>query len=162
MTLRDYLGYLATWSLIGAALFSAFVVFAFRSGVVYASRKQDGTLKDRIPLRGYVAMAVFLLTIVALFMLANYLGLSTSGASLGFAALFALNFVLYLILFVFDTMVVDGFVLGYWRPGFLRLSKQIGRESMREHIAKSIPIGLAFGVLIAGLAAAVSSVAFTR
>lgn len=156
MSVKDALAYLAVWSLIGALLFSLFVVFVFRSGVVYASRKKDGTLKEEMPLRGYVAMFSTLLAIVGFLVTANYLGLARKHVSVGFGTLFVLNLTLYLILFVFDTVFIDGFVLGYWRPGFLHLSEDMGRESMKEHITRSIPVGILFGLLIAGLSTAIS------
>jgi len=156
MSVKDALAYLAIWSLIGAVLFSLFVVFVFRSGFVYASRKRDGALKREMPLRGYLAMFSTLLAIVGFLVTANHLGLARKHVSVGFGSLFALNFTLYLILFLFDTVFIDGFVLGYWRPGFLHLSEDMGREAMREHITRSIPVGILFGLFIAGLSTAIS------
>ena len=156
MSVKDVICYLALWSLIGAALFSAFVGFVFRSGIVYTSRKENGTLKESIPLRGILVMVAFLLSIVGFLVLANYLGLARKHAHLGFGALFLLNMSLYLILFLFDTLIIDGFVLARWRPAFLHLSDQLGRESMREHITRSIPVGIVFGLIISGLSAAIS------
>lgn len=150
------------WSLVGAAVFSAFVLVAFRSGLVYTSRKEDGTLKEKVPLRGLITMAVFLMAIVGYLVLANYLGLVRENITLGFGSLFLLNLTLYLILFLFDTVFIDGFVLAYWRPNFLHLSDQLGRESMREHILRSIPVGVIFGLLIAGLSTAISYATFIR
>jgi len=160
MALNNAVAYLALWSLIGAVLFSIFVVFVFRSGVVYASRKKDGTLKEKIPFTGYIAMAALLITMMGFFVLANYIGLVRNEVAVGFGTLFLLNLGLYILLFLFDTLFIDGFVLGYWQPSFLNLSNQIGRESMRAHIVQSIPVGLAFGIRIAGLATVVSYLGF--
>lgn len=156
MSVGFVLGYLAVWSSIGALLFSAFVVFVFRSGLVYSARRPDGTLKSKIPLLGLAVMIAFLLSIVAFFVLANYWGLAGRQASVGFGGLFFLNLALYLILFAFDTLFIDGFVLARWRPRFLNLSEQMGRASMREHMLKSIPVGLVAGLLLAGLSATLS------
>jgi len=62
--------------------------------------------------------------------------------------LYALNLGLYLILFLFDSLVIYGFVIGLWRPAFLQLPDAMGAESMREHIQKSIPVGILFGLII--------------
>jgi hypothetical protein len=59
-------------------------------------------------------------------------------------------------LFLFDTLVIDGFVIGYWRPAFLRLPAAMGAESMQEHIKKSIPAGTLFGLIISLLCTAIS------
>jgi hypothetical protein len=156
MTGRYLFSYMALWSLLGAILFSGFVVFVFRSGVVYASRKQDGTLKERIPWRGYVAMALFLVAVVGFFVTANAVGLARKSVTPSFAALFLLNIAHYLVLFLFDTFFIDAFVLGYWQPGFLKLSDQMGPESMRKHILISLPVGTFFGVILASLSTTIS------
>lgn len=41
MPLRGALTFLGPWSLIGASLFSAFVVVVFRSGLAYAACRED-------------------------------------------------------------------------------------------------------------------------
>jgi hypothetical protein len=156
MSLREIIVYLATWGIIGSAIFSIFVIFIFRTGIVYTTRGEDGLLKEKIPLRGYLTSAVFLLCIVGYLLLANYFGLARQNMQLSFGALSVLNFALYLILFLFDTIVIDGLVLGYWRPSFLQLPEAMGWESMQEHILKSIPVGTTFGLIIALVSATVS------
>jgi len=81
--------------------------------------------------------------------LANYLGLFRKGIQPSFGALYALNLSLYLFLFLFDTIAIDGFVIGCWRPAFLQLPEAIGWTSMKEHMLKSIPVGIIFGFIIA-------------
>ncbi len=156
MTLERTIQYLVVWSLIGFIAFSLYVFVVFRSGLVYTSRKQDGTLKDRIPLSGIVNLLLFLLIIVGFQVLANYLGLARSGVDIRHMSLFVLNFGHYFILFLFDTIVIDGLVLGVWRPGFLRLSDDIGGESMKKHILISIPVGMAAGIVLTAISSAIS------
>lgn len=156
MSPGEIITYLATWGIIGAVLFSFFVIFVFRSGVVYTTRNEDGLLKEKIPLRGYLTSALFALSIVAFLVLANYFGLLRQNIALSFWALYLLNLVLYLILFLFDTIIIDGLVLGYWRPAFLQLPEAMGWESMKEHIVKSIPIGTFFGLIIALVATVIT------
>jgi hypothetical protein len=134
MTIEKTIQYLVVWSGIGAAAFCIYVFVVFRSGLVYTSRKADGTLKDRIPLSGILNMIILLLIIVGFQVLANYFGLARSEIDIRFMALFLLNFGLYFILFLFDTIVIDGLVLGVWRPGFLRLSDDIGHEETYSHL----------------------------
>jgi hypothetical protein len=148
MSTSEVLNYLAVWGIIGAFLFSLFVIFVFRSGLIYTSRNKDGLLKEKIPLAGYLTSGGFLVLIVVFLVAANYFSLFQNRFTFNFWSLFAQNFSLYLILFLFDSLVIDGFVLGYWRPGFLRIPDAMGQESMREHILKSIPVGILFGLII--------------
>ena len=78
----------------------------------------------------------------------NYFGLVRYGVGLNYWNLFLLNYGVYLILFLFDTFFIDGFVLTIWRPAFLQLPDEMGKESMKKHILVSIPIGLAIGAIL--------------
>ena len=156
MSAQFVVSYLVKWGLIGAALFVIYVIFVFRSGLVYAARKPDGTLKDQIPLSGRLAMGSFLVILIGFLVCANLLGLDGMEKDISFWTLFILNSALYAILFTFDTFFIDAFVLGVWRPAFLKVPEEMGRESMKQHILKSIPVGLVGGVILAGLSAWIS------
>lgn len=142
--------------MIGAILFSVLVFFLFRSRLVYTSRKEDGTLKENIPLTGFLTMGVFLITVVLFFILANYFGIVKQRYHPNFGTLLLINFFLYLLLFLFDTLIIDALVLGRWRPTFLDLPDAMGGESMKEHIRRSIPVGVASGVIISLVSTAIS------
>ena len=161
MSPGEIIRYLVTWGIIGAVLFSFFVLFVFRSGAVYTTRNEDGLLKEKIPLRGYLTSGLFLLSIVGFLVLANYFGLVRQNILLSLGPLYFLNLSLYLILFLFDTIVIDGLVLGYWRPAFLKLPDAMGWDSMKVHIIKSLPVGAFFGLIISLVSAAISYNLFT-
>jgi hypothetical protein len=148
MTREAALAYLATWGLIGIALFSLFVIFAFRSGLVYTARKEDGTLEGHIPLKGILAMAIIPVGLLGLHLVSDYVGLVQREIPLDFWPLFLINFSVYVILFVFDTLIIDGFVITIWRPTFLRIPDVMERESMKKHILVSLPAGLFIGAFL--------------
>jgi hypothetical protein len=160
MSASEILRYLMVWGIVGAILFSLFVVFVFRSGLVYTSRNENGLLKEKVPLAGYLTSGGFLVLIIIFLVAANYFGLYQGGYNLNFWELYTLNLGLYLILFLYDTLVIDGLVLGYWRPSFLQLPEAMGAESMREHIKKSIPVGILGGLLLALVCTAISFLLF--
>lgn len=134
MTAGDLIRYIGIWSLAGALAFSVLVLVAFRSGLVFAARKPDGTLKDRVPPSGIAAIAAFLLLLIAFFLLANRLGLAAHIVGARFGQLFLLNLTLFLVLFAFDTLVIDAVLLGVWRHSLLRLPQEMGSSSMAEPI----------------------------
>ena len=156
MSINEIVTYLLVWGIAGAVLFSLFVIFIFRSGIVYTAREETGLMKKKIPLAGYLTSGGFLFLIVVFLVTANYVGLYRAGHQLSFWGVYALNLGLYLLLFLFDTLVIDGLVIGYWRPAFLQLPEAMGAESMGEHIKKSIPVGVLFGLLISLACTAVS------
>lgn len=156
MTFKNVLDYLVVWSAVGSVIFSIYVVVVFRTGMAYTARKDDGTLKKQIPVSGYLNMLFLLLGIVGLQVGANYLGLARKGLEIGFGSLFLLNLGHYLVLLIFDTVVIDGLVLAVWRPGFLKLRDATGAASMKQHVLSSIPIGMAAGMVLAALSTIVS------
>ena len=157
MTTQEILSYLALWSAIGCALFSAYVVVMFRTGLAYTARNDDGTLKEQVPYSGQLNMLMLLVAIVGFQVGANYLGIASKGYGLSFLSLYLLNLVHYLVLFVFDTVFIDGVVLALWRPAFLQLPEAMGRESMTRHMVKSLLIGLVAGIALSAFSTAISS-----
>ena len=75
MRIFSVLIYLGLWSLVGAAVFSLYVVFVFRSGEVYKARNEEGHLKKKIPLKGILSMVGFLVLVVAFLAGTNYFSL---------------------------------------------------------------------------------------
>ena len=148
MRTTEVIRYLALWGWVGIILFTFFVVIAFRTGLVYSARKDDGTLKNRIPLNGVLAMTIVPLGLIGLHLLSNYFGLVLRGIWLKFWLLYLLNFGLYFIVFIYDTLVIDGFVLATWRPAWLKIPDAMGRESMRKHILISLPVSIFIGALL--------------
>jgi hypothetical protein len=148
MNWSAYLPYLLLWGLIGCALFSIIVIILFRTRLVYTARKPDGTLKDKIPLSGKLAMLILPISYFIFQVFSNNMGLVQQGITLTFGHLFLLNYGVYLILFLYDTFFIDGFVLATWRPTFLQLPDEMGKESMKKHILISIPIGLLIGAIL--------------
>jgi hypothetical protein len=149
MTANQVITYLLFWGLIGCGLFAILVVALFRTGLVYTARQEDGMLKNEIPLSGKLAMLIVPISYFIFQSIANDFGLVQNEISLRFGNLFLLNYGVYLILFLFDTLFIDGFVIAVWRPKFLNLPEAMGKESMKSHILVSIPVGLLIGAVLA-------------
>lgn len=148
--------YLLLWTLIGAFVFSIIVIYLFRSGRVYDARNEEGHLKEKMPLKGLLTMLAFLALIVGFITLTNYLSLVRNGIDLKFWPLFGLNLALIMILIIYDTLVIDWWVIGFWRPAFLQLPETMDKGQMKEHIRRSFVVAPLFGLLLAALSAAVS------
>jgi hypothetical protein len=146
--MNTHLAYLLTWGLTGCILFFLLVILLFRTGLVYTARKPDGTLKEKIPLSGKLTMLIIPASFFAFLALSNYVLLVQQDTQFSFGHLYLLNYALYLILFLFDTLFIDGFMLAIWRPRFLKLPNAMGKESMKRHILISIPIGILIGGIL--------------
>lgn len=160
MSGMDLLAYMLFWSLVGSSVFSVLVIFLFRSGGVYIARNQEGLLKEETTLQGILASLSMLVVIIGFLVAANYFGLFAKGFQLGFVPLWLTNFVLYMIVSIFDTWVIDWLVVAVWRPGFLNLPEEMGKKSMREHIQQSILVVPVIGVVLTVLATGISYLVF--
>lgn len=157
MTIQSILAYLFLWTLIGSVIFSLVVVYLFRSGLAFSARSEEGHLKKEMPLKGLLTMLGFLTLIVVFITAANYFSLARRGGLPGFWPLFALNFGLILLLEIYDTLVIDWWVIGHWRPAFLNLPDTMDKQQMKEHICKSLVTAPLFGLLLALASAGITT-----
>ena len=58
--LNEAFWYILNWGTIGSIVFTGMVYILFWTDLVYAAREKDGKLKRNIPLKGYLAMSLFL------------------------------------------------------------------------------------------------------
>jgi len=154
------LNYLLTWGLLGSAAFSLIVVYLFRSGRVYDARTREGHLKEDMPRKGMLNILSFLVLVIAFITATNYLSLVSLGATLAFWPLFSLNLALMLILVIFDTLVIDWWMIGLWRPAFLQLPNEMDRQQMKVHIRRTLVVAPPICLLIALLSAGVTILLF--
>ncbi len=138
LTLVAILLYLLLYGGIGAALFSVIVLIFCRTGVAWAER---GEVKRT------VGSIIILGGLISLQLLANFFGLKLQNFSISFGELFMLNYGLYLLLFLFDTLVIDILVIVKWHPAFLQLPETEVATSVKYHL-KTIPIGIVLGLAI--------------
>jgi hypothetical protein len=160
MTLRIILSFLGLWGLIGALIFNVIVVYLFWSGLVFASRTEEGHIKRKLQLKGLLTMLVFLTAVVGFIVTANYLSLVRDGILLDFLNLFLLNLGLILLLIIYDSLVIDWWVIGHWRPKFLNLPDSMDKNQMKDHIARTFIAGPILGLLLALFSTLITFYAF--
>jgi hypothetical protein len=156
MTPGQVTSFLLIWGLIGCFLFGVLVVILFRTGIVYMARKADGTLREEISWSGRLSMLIVPESYFVFLLISNRFGLVQQSLRLNYWHLFLLNYGVYLVLFLFDTFFIDGFVLSIWRPAFLHLPDEMGAESMKKHLLVSVPVGLVIGAVLTLISSTVS------
>lgn len=158
--LSQLLVHLFIWSLVGIVVFSLYVVVVFRTGIVYTAREQDGTLKEKLPLSGVLSSLSILVGISAVQLASSFSLLSSLTVPVSFWVLLALNYALFLVLFLYDTLVIDYFVIGRWRPAILRLPDAMDAGSMAEHIRASLVVAPLIGLVLSLLSTLITRVWF--
>ena len=128
------------WFLIGALLLNIVVLAVFRTGVVYKSRKQDGTLKKKMSVKGILSFFVMLILILIFFLVSDYF-IFRDIRQIKYIWILSVNLALLLLLDFYDAFIIDLFVLAKWRPGFLKLRKELTSDSMKLHVKKQLTAG---------------------
>jgi hypothetical protein len=156
----DVFSYLLLWGLIGSGLLNLYVILVFRTGIVYTARHKDGTLKEKPSASGIANSLILLGCIVGVQVASNYFGLQSRGAEPSFIALALLNYALYIILVIYDSLVIDYLVIVKWRPDFLMIPEAMNAQSMRKHIIMTIPVAPVIGLVLTALSTWIAWVAF--
>jgi hypothetical protein len=156
MSAAQVLEFYLLWSVVGCVAFNIFVVVVFKTGFVWVARNKAGELKKDMPFSGYLAMLFIPLSIIGLQIASNYISLERNGIELGCLALWLLNLGYYLVLLLYDTLVIDYLVLLVWRPRFLDIPEELDRGSMKRHFILSLPAGVGAGVVITSIGTVVS------
>ncbi len=162
MSVLEILWYLGLWGVIGCVIFTFFVILVFRTGLVWTTRgKEDYHFKENISLKGKLLMLVIPGAIILLQVLANFVSLKLQNISLDLIGLFLLNYGLYLVLFLYDTLVIDLLVLGVWHPSFLKLPDvEGGVPSIKQHLKLSLPVGIVAGLVLTLISTLISYLMF--
>jgi len=129
----------ALWFLAGVALLNSIVYLVYRTGLVYAARNRDGTLKQKQTWKGVLSMAGMFILIVLF--LVSFDRVTFASKSANFFTVFLANFILALMLILYDSFFIDLFVLGKWKPEFLRIPEEVILQSMRYHVKKQFTMG---------------------
>jgi hypothetical protein len=128
------------WFLIGAGLLNIIVLVVFRTGIVYSNRKQDGTLKKKIPITGLLSLVIMLVLILIFFLAFDYFTFRNIG-QIKYIWILLMNLLLLLLLDFYDAFIIDILVLTKWRPSFLKLSNELTLDSMKFHVKKQFTVG---------------------
>jgi len=102
-------------------------------------------------------MVIFLIVVVAFIAGTNYISLISKGVEVSFWSLFLLNFAFIAILVVYDSLVIDWCVIGFWRPTFLNLPDAMDKKQMKVHLQRTLIVAPPISLLIAVLSAGVTT-----
>lgn len=146
---------LLLWFLGSILVFSLMVLLALRSGAAFRVRQEDGSLRQHRSGAARLLKLLVLALLVGLLLLFDYSTLVRAGVVPDFWLTLTLNFSLFFLIFLYDTVIIDYWVIGRWRPGFLRLPAALDSAAMRHHIRATLVRGplllLLLAVISAGL-----------
>ena len=160
MNLSVFINYILLWTFIGIFLFNIFVIYLFRSGTIYESRNAQGHLKKDMTIKGALTIIAFLVVIIAIIVTSNYFSIVNIGISLSYWQYFLVNFSLIITLVIYDTLVIDWWVIALWRPSWLKIPPLMDKEQMRIHVKRSLWVAPIISLLIAFASAGITKIIF--
>jgi hypothetical protein len=141
------------WGAIGVVVFTVMIALAAKTRAFELVRDEEGKLRKDPSPAGKLLKAGFAVVLIGFFLLANYFGLA-SGSPMRFVEIFVHDLLVYLIILLYDTFVIDILVIVLWHPDFLHLPDTEGFTSTAFHLKTLIPgtlYGLIFSAIVAGL-----------
>ena len=130
------LKYLLMWGSIGSLLFTILVFLFFLTGVLYAAVENPDPKTKR---KGMIGSLIILLGIIFIQSVSTITSLTSYRENADFIAIFMFNYVLYLILFLYDTLIIDILILVKLHPDFLHLPDEDVFTSAKYHLKTLIP-----------------------
>jgi hypothetical protein len=119
------------------------VVVFFLTGVIYAAVENPDPKTKK---KGMIGSLIILLGIIFIQSISTISSLDSYRGNEDFIGIFVLNYALYLLLFLYDTLIIDIVILVKWHPDFLHLPNEEVFTSVNYHLKTLIPgslIGLA-------------------
>ena len=139
--------HLLFWGIIGCLLFSAIVILFFLTGVIYAAvEKPDPKTKQK----GYVGSFVIIIGIISIQIVSTLTSLGNLKINDEYLAIYIINYLLYILLFLYDTIIIDVLILVKWHPDFLHLPDEEVFTSTSYHLKTLIP-GSIIGLALTGI-----------
>lgn len=140
---------------IGCVLFTGWLILFGLSGWVKHVRDKEGEFRNKWNWQGVLGMAVFAAFLLGVLVWGNLRLQTLCMEPPRFTLLFLNSFGIFLMIHLFDLIVIDYLLIVLWHPKFLNLPNTEYYTSIRPHIkgfAKGIPIGL----VASGIAATLS------
>ncbi len=137
------MNYLLVWGVIGSILFTILVGVFFLTGIIYAAVENPDPKTKK---KGMIGSLIILIGIIFVQSISTIISLDSNLDNADFIGIFVLNYALYLLLFLYDTLIIDIVILVKWHPDFLQLPDEEVFNSATYHLKTLIPgsiIGLA-------------------
>ena len=144
------------WGVIGSTFFTLLVVIFFLTGVIYAAVEKPAPKTKK---KGRIGSLIILVGILSIQILSTNISLTRYQLTNDLIGIYLLNYALYLILFVYDTFIIDILILVKWHPDFLHLPNEEVFTSSSYHL-KTLILGSILGLLITTISVVISILLF--
>lgn len=130
------------WIVGSIIAFNVFVIMAFKSGTVSRTRDEYGAIrkiKSKKSVLMISAVMAFFVLCVCLFDYSLFRFYVP-----GFWRVFVSNFIMVMVVVLYDSLVIDLWVIGKVRPRFLNLPETMDMKAMKSHVKRQFTVGWIF------------------
>jgi len=156
MSSLSVITYLLVWGFVGSVLFTIIVYLFFLTGVIYAAIENPDPKTKK---KGMIGSLIILIGIILIQSVSTISSLDSYRGNADFISVFILNYALYLILFFYDTIIIDIVILVKWHPDFLHLPDEEVFTSVSYHLRTLIP-GSILGLAVTAISVFLTSFIF--
>ena len=132
--------------IVGIIVFTLLLVLMSKTGLASAVRDNNGKFKKELNWKSILAVLVSLTVMFGLLYVGNMSLANTLSESPGFLKLFLNSFCIFLVIHIYDLVVLDYLIIVKWHPKFLKLPNTDYYTTMKPHYEGFIK-GLPFGVI---------------
>ncbi len=140
---------------IGCLAFTVFLVLMACSGIAAEMRDEEGNRKKSRSLKSILGGTLFLVFLIGILLISNIYLIQHAEVPTGIVALWGHAFGVFMIIHLYDLIVLDYLVIVRWHPDFLHLPDTPYYTKFKPHLvgfAKGIPLGIGASFLAALLA----------
>ncbi len=130
---------------IGCLVFTAFILFMAYSGIASEMRDEEGNFKKKRNLKSVLGAILFVFFLFGLLYAGNRCFIASVDEPPGLLLLWINSFGIFLIIHLYDLIIIDYLVVIKWHPKFLKLPDTYYYRSFRPHFkgfVRGIPLGI--------------------
>ena len=140
---------------IACLLFTAVIVTVGLSGIADAIRDEHGNFRKEFNLKTVFGLLLMLFLILGMQIWGNLRCMQIREEPLGLMPLWINGFSIFMVLHLYDLIVLDYLIIVRWHPRFLKLPDTDYYTNLRPHFIGFIR-GIPFGILLSLLASLVT------
>ena len=136
---------------IGCLVFTCFIIIMSLTGVAGAMRDETGKFRKKVNGKTLTGIMAFISFLFGLLYIGNIYYKSTMTGDPGFIQLWLNSFGIFMVLHLYDLIVLDYLVVVKWHPGFLKLPDTDYYTTFSPHVKgfiRGIPMGLIASLLV--------------
>jgi len=137
---------------VACLMFTVLIATAGTTGIADAVRDEEGRFRKKLTVTSALGLLLMLSFILGMLLWGNYRWLQLSGASPTLLSLWVNGFGIFMVLHLYDLIVLDYLIIVRWHPKFLNLPNTDYYTSFRPHFIGFLR-GLPLGMLLSFVAA---------